>query len=188
MSDCRRLVAGQCDYSVDAGACKPARPIVPGTTATIDFWHSKKGLQLLNATPRSPALGDWLAGNFPKLYGTLAGKRNVFVGAKFQKFFRVSGPKTHAQVMGAALAVYLTNSDLAGTVAAKYGFHVFSPGTGALTYNVGSMGTVLGLANDTDYTVLQLLHAANDNYPWDAAVFNALNTIFPGINVRGDIR
>ncbi len=159
----------------------------PGDTATIGFWHNKNGQALINAMPNSPALGNWLAGNFPCLYGNLAGKANSVVAAEFMTYFNVKGQKTYAQVLGGALACYVTDSTLAGNAAVKYGFNVSVGGTGAKLYNVGSLGTVLGLSNNTSYTVLQLLQAANQNCPFNANVFNALNTIFDGINESGDI-
>ena len=159
-----------------------------GDTATIGFWHNKNGQALINAMPNSPALGNWLASSFPCLYGNLAGKSDSQIAAQFLTYFNVTGTKTKAQVLGAALACYVTSSTLSGTtIAGKYGFNLSPGGTGGKTYNVGSLGTVLGLSNNTDYTVLQLLQAANANCPWSPAVFNALNVIFDGINESGDI-
>lgn len=159
-----------------------------GDAATIGFWHNKNGQALIICMPKSPALGNWLAGNFPCLYGNLAGKANSVVAAQFMTYFNVTGQKTYAQVMGGALACYVSSSTISGTTkAGKYGFNVSSGGTGAKTYNVGSLGTVLGLSNNTSYTVLQLLQAANANCPFSPAVFDALNTIFSGINQTGDI-
>ena len=90
--------------------------------------------------------------------------------------------------MAGALADYATSTTLAGgSMAAGYGFNVSTAGTGAKTYNVGSNGTAIGLSNNTSYTVAQLLQAANAKCPWNATVFNALNTIFDGINTSGDI-
>jgi hypothetical protein len=70
------------------------------------------------------------------------------------------------------------------------GFNVSSTGTGAKTYNVGSNGSAIGLANNTSYTVSRLLQAANANCSGGtiaAGAFNALNNIFDGINSSGDI-
>ena len=44
------------------------------------------------------------------------------------------------------------------------------------------------MSNNTSYTVLQLLQAANMKCPFNSATFNALNTIFDGINQTGDIQ
>jgi hypothetical protein len=91
------------------------------------------------------------------------------------------------QILGAALAVYVTNSNLAGNAAASYGFNVSSSGTGAKTYNVGPNGSAIGLMSNTAYSILTLLRQANtdkQNGTFDA---NAFNTIFDGINQTGDI-
>ena len=60
--------------------------------------------------------------------------------------------------MAGALASYATSSTLVGgNMAAGYGFNVSSTGTGSKTYNVGSNGSAIGLANNKSYTVGQLL-------------------------------
>jgi hypothetical protein len=166
-----------------------------GDTATIGFWHNKNGQALINALnggPTSQNLANWLATQFPYLYGVnsannLTNKTNADVAALFLTFFNVSGQKTQAQLLGGALASYATSTSLAGTIAGQYGFNVSTAGTGSKTYNVGSNGTAIGLSNNTSYTVLQLLQQANlmmKNGTFDA---NAFNTIFDGINQLGDI-
>jgi hypothetical protein len=157
-----------------------------GDTATIGFWQNKNGQALIKSLPNSPALGNWLGTNFPCLYGNLAGKSDTDVANQFLKYFNVTGQKTYAQILGAAFAVYVTDSDLAGNTAVKYGFNVSSAGAGAKTFNVGPYGTSIGLQNDTSYTVLELLQQANTVCPFSAAEFNALNAIFSGINQLGD--
>ncbi len=69
--------------------------------------------------------------------------------------------RSRAQIFATILADYMTNSSLAGTAAASYGFTVSSSGTAARTYNVGSFGAALGLSNNTSYTIQRLLMAAN---------------------------
>ena len=167
-----------------------------GDTATIGFWHNKNGQALIyavNGGGTSTNLANWLATSFPYLYGAsssnnLAGGTNKAVAAAFLTYFNKTGAKTDAQIMAGALAAYVTNSTLAGgTYAAAYGFKVTTGGTGAKTYNVGSLGTAIGLANNTAYTVTQLLQQANlmkQNGTFNAATFN---TIFDGINQKGDI-
>ena len=93
-----------------------------------------------------------------------------------------------AQVMGGALASYVTSSTLAGSnIAASYGFKVSASGTGAKAYNVGSDGTAIGLKNNTSYTVLQLLQQANLEMQLGTFNANAFNDVFDGINSKGDI-
>ena len=122
----------------------PLPPLRRGDTATIGFWQNKNGQALINSLNGgngSMKLANWLAYNFPCLFGTyaannpplktLAGMTNAGVAAFFVDLFKVKGQKTYAQVLGAALACYVTDSTLAGTAAAKYGFNVSSLGTGA---------------------------------------------------------
>jgi hypothetical protein len=158
-----------------------------GDTATIGFWHNKNGQALILNAPNSPALGNWLGTNFSCLFGSLKGKANSVVAAAFLTDFGVTGQKTYAQILGGAFAIYFTSSNLAGNGAAKYGFNVSPGGTGAKAYNVGSLGTAIGLQNNQSYTILQLLKQANSDCPLTAAQFNAFNTIFSDINQRGDI-
>jgi hypothetical protein len=167
-------------------------PLGKSDTATIGFWHNKNGQALilsLNGGPTNTNLGTWLATNYPCLFGDLNGKSNSIVAARFLTYFGVSGTKTYAQVMAGALAAYATSTTLAGGIyAGGYGFNTSSSGTGAKTYNVGSNGTAIGLSNNTAYTISQILQAANAKCPWNTTVFNALNTIFDGINQSGDIK
>jgi len=166
--------------------------VTGGDTATIGFWHNKNGQALIdsfNGGPTSTKLGTWLAANYGCLFGNLNGQPNTVVAAQFLAYFSVTGQKTYAQIMAGALAAYATSSTLAGGAgAAGYGFNVSATGTGAKTYNTGSNGTAIGLANNTSYTVFQLLQAANSSCPLSAAAFNALNNIFSGINQTGDIQ
>ena len=123
--------------------------ISKGDTATIGFWHNKNGQALilaLNGSATSKTLANWLATNFPYLYGVhssnnLTNKTNTDVAALFMTFFGASGQKTNAQILAGALASYVTSSTLAGTTATKYGFNSSPGGTGAKTYNVGSDGS-----------------------------------------------
>jgi hypothetical protein len=91
--------------------------------------------------------------------------------------------------MGGAIASYVTNSTLAGgNYAAKYGFNVSTGGTGAKTYNVGSLGASIGLLNNTSYNVSQLLNQANLMKQQGTFNSGSFNTIFDGINRKGDIK
>ena len=156
-------------------------------TATIGFWHNKNGQALILGAPNSPALGNWLAANCGCLFGSLTNKSNADVAAAFQTDFGVTGQKTYAQVLAGAFAIFFTSSDLAGTGAAQYGFNVTPGGTVAKLYNVGNLGTTIGLINNQSYTILQILQQANADCPFTPAVFNAFNTIFSDINQTGDI-
>ncbi len=174
-----------------------------GQTATIGFWAGRKGQQLLerlNGGGESRQLGDWLAATFPDLYGDLAGKKNMSVGQTFIFLFKRARRKDahkavlelEAQVMATALAVYVTNSNLAGYVAQDYGFVVSSAGLAAATWNVGSSGAAFGVADGTEMTVMELLLAANaraergDLYDdMDMLLRSLANEVFRAINELG---
>jgi hypothetical protein len=144
-----------------------------GQTAGIGFWNNKNGQALiksLNDGPTSTQLGNWLAATLPNLYGatagacSLAGKTNAQVAAFYQTRFVLKGTKVDAQVLATALSVYVTNATLDSTrVAEHYGFTVTQYGSGATgLFNVGSYGSVFGVANNTAVTVLDLLLAVNN--------------------------
>jgi parallel beta-helix repeat protein len=172
-----------------------------GETATIGFWQNKNGQNLIksfNGSSSSKKLAGWLAQTFPNLYGAgspncLLGKNNNDVAALFKSLFKVSGQKLDAQVLGVALAVYSTTNSLGGTAAARYGFTVDAIGTGNRLYNIGGNGQAFGVANNINMTVLDILDAANDRavngvlYNGNATLRNMANTVFTGINERGDI-
>jgi hypothetical protein len=171
-------------------------PLGHGDTATIGFWHNKNGQALINCVNgggSSTLLGNWLAGNFPYLYGAmsannLTNQTNSKVAALFLTFFNVKGAKTNAQIMAGALAAYVTSSTLDPTgCAVQYGFNFSAGGTGTHTYNVGMYGTAVGLMNNTSYTIQQLLQQANLDMKNGTFNANAWNNIFDGINSGGDI-
>lgn len=70
--------------------------------------------------------------------------------------------KLEAQVMATALAVYATNSKLAGTTAGAYGLTVTEQGVGNLTVNVGSSGAAFGVDDETTMSILDLLIATDE--------------------------
>jgi hypothetical protein len=177
----------------------PSQPLGKGDTATIGFWHNKNGQGLITgATPVTGglSLANWLATNFPYLYGAnapagnnLTNASNATVAALFMTFFAVKGMNTDAQVMGGALAMWFTNSSLNGntSASANFGFNISAGGTGSKTYNVGSDGTAIGLQNNTSYTIFALLQQANLDKMNGTFNANAFNDIFDGINQGGDI-
>jgi hypothetical protein len=125
-----------------------ATVLVRGMTATIGYWQNNNGQALiksLNGGQNSTALGNWLATNFPNMYGASAGvnnltnKTNAQVAAYYVTLFKQKGQKLDAQVLGLAFATYVTNGSLAGNNASTYGFIVNSTGTGAAVYNVGGL-------------------------------------------------
>jgi len=175
---------------------QPTCGLFHGATATIGFWNNKNGQALINSLnggPNSTQLGNWLATNFPNLYSGFKGKTNSYIASAFSNDFNQTGQKLSAQILGCALAVYVTNSSLAGNVAAAYGFNVGTFGTGILTINVGSSGLAFGCPNNTTITIFQALQAANAQssggtlYGGNTNLSNMANTIFDAINQGGDI-
>ncbi len=99
--------------------------------------------------------------------------------------------------MALALADYVTNSNLAKTIAGSYGFAVSTTGLGAATANVGMNGAAFGINNNTVMTITELLsrtnaHArkgllwdANGDGSWNAAesiVRNQIYALFESID------
>jgi hypothetical protein len=182
-------------FTVQPATPPPPPTLISGDTATMGFWQNKNGQAVilsLNGGPAATNLGNWLATNFPYLYGShsannLTGASNSKVASLFLTFFgQKGGPKTSAQTLAAALAVYVTNSSLAGNAAGSYGFNV-GTGTGSKGYNVGSDGSLVGLSNNTEYTVMALLQQANLETQLGTFNSTAFNDIFNGINTSGDI-
>ncbi len=156
--------------------------VTSGQTATIGFWQNKNGQNLiksLNGGANATQLGNWLAATFPNMYGasaganSLVGKTNAEVADFYSDLFRrkkkeaeqlgLGGPtKMDAQVMAVALATYVTNETLAGTVATSSGFVVTENGLGVSTFNVGTSGEAFGVDDGSVLTVLDLLLATDD--------------------------
>ena len=182
-----------------------------GQTATIGFWNSNRGQALiksLNGGSSSTQLGNWLATMFPNMYGAnagshnLAGKNNSQIASFFRQLYSVCGMQIDAQAMAVALAVDVTNTNLAGNVAASYGFSVSSVGTGAATFNIGDAGAAFNVADNTTMTILAILQQTNQQTKkgilWDLngngsiscaeQVLRSLaNDLFTDINETGHI-
>ncbi len=139
-------------------------------TATIAYWNGSQGqalIKALNGSSSSKTLGNWLATNFNNMYGAnagsnnLAGKTNAQVASFYQGLFSTASKKLDAQTMALALSIYVTNSGLAGNVAASYGFAVSANGLGGSTVNVGTDGAAFGVDNNSVITALELLQRTN---------------------------
>ena len=198
--------------------------IALGQTATIGFWAGRKGKKLiesLNGGRNSTLLGTWLASELPEIYGDLAGKSNRNVARYYRKLFKATkkhrrhchrhrpgwrhghyaDPQTNgirdlgAQVMATALAVYVTDSDLAGTAAESYGFLVTSEGVGLATFNIGDAGAAFGLVDgdSTIMTVFDILRATNAQtvdgnlYDMDLVLSELADRVYTMINEIGGI-
>jgi hypothetical protein len=196
------VTSGACITNVNIGNFQ-SDMVMTGDTATIGFWNNRNGQNLiksLNGCSTSRALGYWLASTFSNMYGTscgannLAGKTNAQIAAYFQSLFNTRGPKLEAQVLATALAVYVTDSDLAGgKYAARYGFNVSKSGIAGHYYNIGDNGAAFGVANDSSLTVMDILHRTNDRtvrgYLWGGNYLyrNMGNIVYSGLNEQGDI-
>src|SRR5262249_41888574 len=140
----------------------------------IAFWNGSRGQTLIktfNGGPASTALANWLATNFPNMYGANAGSHNLSgqTNTQVAQFFQMlaappgSSPSVDTEVLATALNVYATTLSLGGTAGQTYGFQVDSAGLGARTWNVGQSGQAFGVPNYTTLNVYQLLVAANNN-------------------------
>ncbi|HUT92893.1 MAG TPA: SdrD B-like domain-containing protein [Thermoguttaceae bacterium] len=204
-----------------------------GQTATIGYWQNKNGQNLiksLNDGPDSTTLGNWLAETFPNMYGKgdddtvvnpndLTGMTNAEVASFYKAMFRskknnkkskTDGPaKLDPQVMAVALAVYVTNSDLAGgAYAASYGFEVTTSGVGGSYFDVdaavgaGTAETLFETGTPSVLSVIEILkmtdaRSSNGNVfeddgdgviEADEALMRVLaNELFTAINESGDI-
>ena len=174
----------------------PPPPFGSGDAATMGFWQNKNGQGLINGASNSPALGNWLGTTFPCLYGASApagnnmtGQANSVVAAFFiTKFSKTGQVKQEAQILSVAFACYFTSTSLGGGTGPKgQGFNQTPGGTGAKLFNVGPYGTALGLTNNTSYTILQIMQAANAvrcGNPNAALPYDLFNSI----NQGGDIK
>ena len=174
--------------------------------ATIGFWHNKNGQAVIdsfNGGSSETDLGNWLASNFPHLFGasnpythtSLAGLTNAQVAYVYEHLWNPSGvtKNTYVQAFAVALGMYADDGTLGyDSTAHTYGFTEVSGGGENATYNVGSNGAAFGVANDTTLTVLQLLQIADSNFDSSSGTFSGdtseFNNVLNGINSSGDIR
>ena len=165
-----------------------------GASATIGFWHNKNGKAvILSAQPvNGVSLPNWLATNFPHLFGSLAGKTNLDVynlfNSRTNHYFGDNGaPKVNAQVMCTVLASYfdLVNNN---ATAQKFGF---SGNLGGFMFNVGANGAAFNVANNTSISIMQALKAVDSHTSAsgviDASYAGIYNTVFDYFNNKFDI-
>ena len=133
-------------------------------TASVGFWNSCSGQNLiksLNGSSSSTALGNWLAAEFPNSLSCLAGKTNTQVASFYQSAYGQCRYSSLTEGLASALAVYATDSNLAGgNYATCYGLKVTTAGAGAATIDVGSTFACYG-GPTGKITLLQLLQYAN---------------------------
>jgi hypothetical protein len=175
-------------------------PLGEGMTATIGYWRNKNGQRLicqLNGSSSSKLLGNWLATTFPKLYGSssmysTANRTNSQIADLYKTVFNQR--KFEAQAFAVALAIYATDTDLAGgNFAAPYGFITSNAGTANKVINVGTAGSLLGFANHSLQTVFDILKAvdvranSNGTIGGSNSVRSSINALLTNINETGDI-
>ena len=188
-------------------------PVAAGQFATIGFWHNQNGQAVINSFnggSSATLLGNWLATNFPHLFGasnpylasalaglgvkSLAGLTNAQIAMVYTSLWTPSGlsKNTYVQAFAVALGLYADTSALGGaSQAAKYGFKVTAAGAG--TFNLGANAAAFpGLGNNP--TVLQILKAVDGIftpaglfYSGDQTETSDANNVLNGINTTGDI-
>lgn len=183
-----------------------------GQFATIGFWHNQNGQAVINSfngSSSSTALGNWMASNWPNLFGasnpytgtSLAGLTNAQVATVYSNLWTPNGvtKNTYVQTFAVALGLYADTTSLGGQslinngLASTYGFVVTASGAG--TFNVGSNGSTFGVANNTSLTVQQILQILNSNFNpstgnffgGDSTNTGNANNVTNGINSTGDI-
>jgi hypothetical protein len=204
-----RLGAGIDGINYNYGERPPAGgPVQHGQTAGIGFWHNQNGQDLikaLNGGSSNTQLAHWLAATFPRMYGAQAGSHslihpggsyfsNAEVAAFYLTLFNQSGPKLDAQVLAAALSVYVTNATLdPDHVAAGYGFTVSGDGVGTATVNVGSNGDAFGVPSNSTLMVMDLLLATDAQtlngvlYDGNTTRRNEANNVYSALDQSGGI-
>jgi hypothetical protein len=175
----------------------PTTNLGSGDAATIGFWHNKNGKAVINSSSNTvPALGNWLAANFPCMLGSETNRTAAQVAADFATAFgNVGGVQgnTQCQFFAAALACYFTSTSLGGgPIPVKFGFNQSPGGTGGHTFNIGNNGAAFGVPDGTSLTVLQILQIVDlTRCPLSGqsqATVSSINNVLNGINQGGDIK
>ncbi|MGA7497695.1 MAG: SpaA isopeptide-forming pilin-related protein, partial [Isosphaeraceae bacterium] len=171
-----------------------------GQFGTCGYWNQSCGQQVicgLGSGSSCTNLGNWLATNYPHLFGCDATQTNSCLknltnctNSQVASFYQTLYSKntSYAQIMATALACYATDTSQGNTCAASNGLSTQYGGNGVNTWNVGSNGSCLGLSNNTSYSVLNLLSAADG---LGSSKINSnigtLSTICNGINTTGGV-
>ena len=102
-------------------------------------------------------------------------------------------------MLAVALAVYVTDSGCAGTVATSYGFKVESLGVCSTTFNIGSNGNAFGVANNSVLSIIDILSRTDamssggtgatqyDIYNGNTVLQNMAINVYDAINNAGHI-
>ncbi len=167
-----------------------------GEAASAGYWAGSKGqclLTSLNGGSKATNLGTWLASSLPNLFAGLAGQTDAQVAAYAAGMVGSCGWKPNAGVLALALSAYVTDSTLAGTVAASYGFVVSAGGTAGCTVNacndLSSWGGPTGTITIGQFLMFADDHSANGVLGnGDCTLTQLLNDGFALITWFGDIK
>jgi hypothetical protein len=161
------------------GSAGPA--IVSGQFASTSFWSNAKGqsaIQSFDGGSTDTALGNWLATNFPNLFGNsagpvgnLAGKTNAQV-AQLYKNLNTNGiaNNTFVQAAAVALGIYADTTGLGGAelvaqgLAAKYGITVTTAGGAGSTISDAASAPAFGTISKSAISAWQVLKTVDANY------------------------
>jgi hypothetical protein len=187
-----------------------------GEFGTIGFWHNQNGQAVINSFnggSTKTLLGNWLASNFPHLFGasnpyisstlaqykatSLAGLTNAQIATVYANLWNPTGvtKNTYVQAFAVALGVYADTSSLGGNATAtKYGFKVTTAGGGGATWTIGSNSPAFG-GQTGALTVMQILQAIDANFTPSTGTFYGgdqtktgdANNVLNGINTTGDV-
>src|SRR5262249_40357651 len=83
------------------------------------------------------------------------------VAAFYQTLYANSAKNLEVNALALALSMYVTNSNLAGSLGTTYGFAVSATGLGAATVNVGTSGPAFGFNDNVVVTGAELLSRTN---------------------------
>jgi hypothetical protein len=208
-----------CGTADEPVSISPSGPVAKGDFATVGFWNNKNGQAVINSFnggPTATLLGNWLATNFPNLFGTpnpytsaalasfgtttFAGLTNAQVATVYANVFGGSSngvaANTYVQAFAVALGAYADDPSLGyNATAAQAGFQKVTGGGGNLTFGVGGNGAAFpGLGSNP--TVFQILGVVNASfnpttglfYGGDPTLTNDANIVLNGINEKGDIK
>ncbi|MBI1324880.1 hypothetical protein GC170_17075 [bacterium] len=135
-------------------------------TREAEFWAEKNGqslIRIFDGIANSTRLANWLAGNFPNLYGANAGsndltaKSNAQVALFFQRLWQQNEESAEIQVLTTALNVYATTTSLGGFQGSRFGFEATSTGLGATWFEVGKNGAAVSVPNYSKPSVFRML-------------------------------
>jgi len=196
------LISGASGQCYNFGHSASGQTLTAGDTGSLNFWSGSNGRQLilsLNGSQNATALGNWLATNFPNLYGhtcssyNMTGKNNSQVYVIFQNLVRNANAQLNAQVLACGFNMYVTDSNHAGTVATTYGFNVEAGGCGNKMFNDWSDGSAFGTGNYAVLSVTQIIDKCNamstngNFYNGNGTLQWEASNVFVAINQAGDV-